>query len=556
MPNQIIEIERTFGALLKKQIPQFEKVQPSLITILKAYSETNLSNLLGYLFRGDDHLLLKQIFLRTLIDHFDLPDEFPPDEDIEQYLSEVKVDIEYATKFGRIDILIRRDHPTKSKRWAIIVENKLYHTLNNDLDDYYFSVCSDFYMLPQNVVVVILALRNTFWGLHKHIKSQIILHKDLKESIALAYFEHLSKINDRTATLIINEYLRHIDDLYLTSSSSSNEKCFEFFFENQTLINKLNQEQESWTYDDLNPINRKYLFDHKHKTELISILQKRVMAEMDESFFHFLELSGRGVSGNSAVPYFRGSGSSYSLIRYQLDYQSFYQGDSKTVSFKVWLSRSVLDQMGIDNTNDDFAVAFHAAEISCCSHNAPDWELVFKGNFQPENAIIYEVIKHNLTDRWLDLEDFLGREFDKYQTGQFYNKLRDILQEAGYNIEDHDEGLVFTMDEIDFTLKYKVAFVAPDYTEIILYGNIHQWNSYQKIIESDPAIKTFILFDNYQAGYIPELRDDRGDSVLNFEALIKRSFREKDHAKALTKFEEEMSQFSKLVQRLSDRFVN
>lgn len=125
MPTGILEIERDFGALLKKELPQFEKVQPSLITILKAYSETNLSNLLGYLFRGEDHALLKQIFLRCLIDHIDTGDEFPNENDIERYLTEIKIDIEYSTKFGRIDILIRRHHSTQSKRWAIIIENKI-----------------------------------------------------------------------------------------------------------------------------------------------------------------------------------------------------------------------------------------------------------------------------------------------------------------------------------------------------------------------------------------------------------------------------------------------
>lgn len=420
------------------------------------------------------------------------------------------------------------------------------------MDDYFFTVCSDFDILPQNVVVAILALRKTSLSFHRHIKSEVIQHDALQQSILQVYMDHISQVNDRTATLIVNEYIRHIDDLYLQSTSSANLKCMEFFFDNKERINALTAQLPEWEFDRLNLANCKYLFDHKHKAEQIAGLQKRILAEMDRVFTHYLDLTGRAVSGNSQVPYFRGSGSSYDMIRYQLDYRSFFCGEAASVTFKAYLSRPVLESCGVDPADEEFIGELN--KVGCSfSQNSDKWVLISEQSYHPESANIYQVVRDNLNENWLDFETYLGGVSDQNQTQLFYRQVAANLAAEGYECREHESGLLFTNDEIDFSLQYKVAFIAPDYVETILYGNISQWGFYHRLLDNNPATETFILFDRRQAQAIPEIRDEtRMDSVLNFEALVKKSFREKDTGKALQRFMNELGQFDQLTDYLAD----
>lgn len=554
MPEHLLDIEQTFGRLLGKEIPLFEHVQPSIITILKAYGENNLSNLLGYLFKGEDHPLLKRIFLNALLDCFDFDPEIPQDDDIDNYLSEIKVHLEYETQFGRIDILIRRDHHQPSKRWAVIIENKIHHTLNNDLDDYFYTTGQRFEILPKQMAVVVLALRNTSAGLQSHIPSQIILHSTLKANVHKSYQDNFHQFNDRSSTLILTEYLRHIDDMYLVSSNYANDASVDFFTQHRLLINRLCRERWNWTFDSLASRNKKYLFEHLHRADKVVALQEHVLKGMDRAFDHYLGLTGRSVGGNSTVRYFRGNGSSFDLIRYQLDYKGYYSGEKSQLEFKSWLHTSVLKKMHIDTLESgiEYALGIVNGQYQGLSG---DWELVHTSQYTPDHANIAKVIKENLSNNWLTLEDVLSKAFEERQLRDRYVLLRQLLSDAHYQCEDHGTGFVFKDDILDFFLRYKVNFVAPDYTEITLYVNINQWPACWQVLRKSSKAKLFTQFNDHQSWHLPEIRDeDSHDSVMNFDAMAKRSYREPDEEKAVERFKEELNLFKLLEVELQYQY--
>lgn len=60
--------------LIPGEIPTPKPIHPSLISILRAHSEINLSNLLAYFFKGIYNPKLQDVFLTALIDSIDIED--------------------------------------------------------------------------------------------------------------------------------------------------------------------------------------------------------------------------------------------------------------------------------------------------------------------------------------------------------------------------------------------------------------------------------------------------------------------------------------------------
>ncbi|RZJ99948.1 MAG: hypothetical protein EOO43_25470, partial [Flavobacterium sp.] len=164
--------------LLDEAIPVFEKIKPSLVSVLKAHSETNLSNLLAYILKGEDYPQLQELCLPVLIEKIDLG---PNDSDIlndiiDDGYKNVKIYTEYPTKFGRIDILIVKEDEISWRRRALIIENKLYHNLQNDLDDYFYSVSKREDIPPGKIAVVALSLKPFNSAFPSFMKSGKITH--------------------------------------------------------------------------------------------------------------------------------------------------------------------------------------------------------------------------------------------------------------------------------------------------------------------------------------------------------------------------------------------
>lgn len=132
------------------------------------------------------------------------------------------VETEFLTlKKGRIDILL------ESENTAIIIENKIYHHLNNDLSDYWKSI------KVVNKIGIVLSLNKIMNVNHKHF-------------INITHLELLTRVYDKIDSCSLkenNKYLVFLEDLFQNiknlSKSFMNKEQLAFWSGNQEKINKL-----------------------------------------------------------------------------------------------------------------------------------------------------------------------------------------------------------------------------------------------------------------------------------------------------------------------------
>jgi hypothetical protein len=181
----------------------------SFIGIIKPFSETALSNLLAYYFdRNGDHGF-GTLFLNALsglltdkrID-FNLSDD-QIEKDAFEVLKEVITD-----KGNFIDLLIRFKHRQRSKSWAIIIENKIKHSLVNDLEDYWKD-CD--YINDENKILIVLSAKIENVTISRISNICYLNHLELKNSVQEYYTDtHPGTLSD----IFLNEYFKYIDELF------------------------------------------------------------------------------------------------------------------------------------------------------------------------------------------------------------------------------------------------------------------------------------------------------------------------------------------------------
>lgn len=119
-----------FHDLLNK-MPPVKKVEDPTFLAISGFPnyENVVSNLYQFFLSANNHGF-KHLFLEAL-------NECLPDEDL--WMTSYTVEREFITKKGgRIDLVIREESNSKGDtEKAIFIENKIFHHLHNDLDDYY-----------------------------------------------------------------------------------------------------------------------------------------------------------------------------------------------------------------------------------------------------------------------------------------------------------------------------------------------------------------------------------------------------------------------------------
>lgn len=143
-------------------------------------------------------------------------------------LNDFQIDREFETrKGGRIDLLLSNEDT------AIIIEAKVYHSVNNDFEDYWDSIEKN------NKVGVLLTLRA-----HRSIPTKKggyfinITHKELIDKV-------ISKIHLHylTASNTHQLYLRDFYQTIYNITDPMDTKILEFYFENRDQINQLSHLQ-------------------------------------------------------------------------------------------------------------------------------------------------------------------------------------------------------------------------------------------------------------------------------------------------------------------------
>lgn len=205
-------------------IPKIKRNPKTFLGIAKQpHYENVLSNIYAFYFNPNEEHKLKDLFISSL-------QKLIIDENASKKINignDFDIETEYYTKDkGRIDLLIHND------KQAIIIENKVYHHLNNNLKDYWDTV-KDFGKEDESMIGIVLSLK---------------VESNIKHSqfINITHLEFLKKVMESIGKYLLNaedKYIVFLKDLYqniLNLSKSFMEKDdLDFYYKNQEELNEI-----------------------------------------------------------------------------------------------------------------------------------------------------------------------------------------------------------------------------------------------------------------------------------------------------------------------------
>ncbi|BAX82362.1 PD-(D/E)XK nuclease family protein [Labilibaculum antarcticum] len=205
-------------------IPEIKTKPKTFLGIARQpHYENVLSNLYAFYFDVNEEHGLKDLFIASLSQLIE-ESEIGKGKEI-VFDDGFDIETESATNDGgRIDLLLSNDSH------AIIIENKVYHGLINDLDDYWESIESS---LEENKIGIVLSLYKIKQINHPHFIN--ITHLDFFKCVMVNSGKYLLNANDK--------YLVYLKDLYQNiinlSTNTMEKKDLEFYFDNNQKINEL-----------------------------------------------------------------------------------------------------------------------------------------------------------------------------------------------------------------------------------------------------------------------------------------------------------------------------
>ena len=175
--------------------PELPKRERSMIEIGGCRNDENVnSDYLAFFLREDEEHNLGRLFFDALLEVLEFK--------IDDYQGSYEVEREFSTsKKNRIDIVIQ----SKDKNWAIIIENKIYHYLKNDLQDYWDSVN------VENKKGVILSLKKEHEKYHNLFTN--ITHKELIDEVKKNLGQNFLAINPKYLPFL-QDFILNVENYY------------------------------------------------------------------------------------------------------------------------------------------------------------------------------------------------------------------------------------------------------------------------------------------------------------------------------------------------------
>lgn len=203
-------------------IPKIKKRPKTFLGIAKQpHYENVMSNIYAFYFNIEEVHGMQDLFINSLLEIIN-----ESKLGIQKKITEI-TDFEVATEVntknnGRIDILISsNDH-------AIIIENKVYHTLNNNLEDYWSSTkVTD--NKEENKIGIVLSL-NKLNVTHGHFIN--ITHVELLKRVIQNLGSYFMDAKDKYVVFLKDFYQNSIN----LSKSEMDSKELKFYFDNQSKI--------------------------------------------------------------------------------------------------------------------------------------------------------------------------------------------------------------------------------------------------------------------------------------------------------------------------------
>ncbi|MCH8534066.1 MAG: PD-(D/E)XK nuclease family protein [Flavobacteriaceae bacterium] len=213
----IIELKDFFE---KEKIPHIPKSKLTFLKISKQpHYENVMSNIYAFFFNSEQEHGFKDLLLNSLhqciIENEEWKD-FP-------FYNDYTVKTEYTTKKrGRIDLLL------KNESSAIIIENKMYHHLDNGLNDYWTSGTEDLETSDESIGVI-LSLKKIEPGNKNFIN---ITHQQLMKKIRQNFGAYLLDAKPKYI-VYFQDFQQNIDNL---SKKNMKQEHLDFYIENSDKI--------------------------------------------------------------------------------------------------------------------------------------------------------------------------------------------------------------------------------------------------------------------------------------------------------------------------------
>jgi len=202
--------------LTSHNIPTIKKHPKTFLGISEQPHYENVwSNIYAFYFRDYEEHGFKNLFIKSLIDIYneETQNKF-------QLSSNLEANTEVPTnQNGRIDILLSNSED------AIIIENKVYHHLNNNLDDYWETINQ------KNKIGIILSLKKIPKNYIINQSFISITHLELMQRVMLNLYLYISEANDK--------YIIFLKDFYqniLNITKPMDENIIDFFYKNRSEI--------------------------------------------------------------------------------------------------------------------------------------------------------------------------------------------------------------------------------------------------------------------------------------------------------------------------------
>lgn len=204
------------------EIPKIKKRPKTFLGIAKQpHYENVMSNIYAFYFNVDEVHGMQDLFINSLLEIIN--ESKLRDQKKVAAISDFDVYTEVPTKKnGRIDILL------SSEDHAIIIENKVYHTLNNNLEDYWNSIkVTD--NNEDNKIGIVLSL-NKLNVTHGHFIN--ITHIELLKRVIQNLGSYFMDAKDKYVVFLKDFYQNSIN----LSKSEMDSKELKFYFDNQPKI--------------------------------------------------------------------------------------------------------------------------------------------------------------------------------------------------------------------------------------------------------------------------------------------------------------------------------
>lgn len=206
--------------LNQSNIPQLKKSPKTFLGIAKQpHYENVISNIYAFFFSVSEVHGMQDLFITSLLEIIN-ETKLGNTKSINN-LTDFEIDTEFPTKKGgRIDLLLSNNN------WAIIIENKVYHKLNNDLEDYWTSIKTP---NESNKIGIVISLYRLKTGHPQFIN---ITHLELMKRVMDKFELYKSTAKEKYVV-----FLKDLDQNILNLTKSQMEKeDLEFYFINQPKI--------------------------------------------------------------------------------------------------------------------------------------------------------------------------------------------------------------------------------------------------------------------------------------------------------------------------------